>query len=124
MKQIFEREGFKIIVIDEPISKNEILEEVELLRDELVKATVDVQRKIIAIWGELHVDEEQILLEMGSNQSDLWWINLYLDKDKSERIEYDSMINLRPRDGNFSRWVDDEEKREQIRQIVYDLIKE
>lgn len=39
---------------------------------DLVKAVVDVERGLMAIGGELHSDEEALLLEDGSNQLNLW----------------------------------------------------
>jgi hypothetical protein len=122
MKKIFEVEWYKILVFDEPISKQEIIDTVGFLRWTLIKAVIDIWKKMIAVWWELHVDEEQLLLELWSNQSDLWWINLYLQKSKDEWIEFDSMINVRVRDWNRTRGVDDPKKRELIKQVVYDLI--
>ena len=43
----------------------------------MVKAVVDVERRILALGGELHSDEEAVLLDDGSSQSHLWGINLY-----------------------------------------------
>ena len=57
----------------------------------------------MAIGGELHADEEAVLLDQGSRQSDLWGINLYPDSAGAERVEFDSMINVRPAQGNRSR---------------------
>jgi hypothetical protein len=72
----------------------------------------------MAIGGELHSDEEALLLEDGSRQTDLWGINLYPLEPRETWIEYDSMINLRPTHGNRSRGVDDPRLREAIRTVV------
>jgi hypothetical protein len=90
----------------------------------LVKAVVDVERRVMAVGGELHADEEAILLEQGSDQHHLWGINIYPDLPGDERIEFDSMINIRPARGNRSRSVDDPATRESISQIVEDLVRE
>jgi len=89
----------------------------------LVKAVVDVERKIMAVDGELHADEEALLLENGSLQENLWGINIYPDLKGSERIEFDSVINIRPSQGNRSRGVDDPVVRERIVQTVTGLMK-
>ena len=91
---------------------------------EMVKAVVDVEQGIMAIGGELHADEEAVLLDEGSRQSDLWGINLYPDSAGAERVEFDSMINVRPAQGNRSRSVEDPARRERIREIVSRLIRE
>ena len=89
---------------------------------DLVKAVVDVEREIMALDGELHADEEALLLEHGSAQRDLWGINIYPDLAAEDRIEFDSMINLRPSQGNRSRGVDDPAVRNRIIDVVSSLI--
>jgi hypothetical protein len=91
---------------------------------ELVKAVVDVATGVMAIDGELHADEEALLLERGSRQTDLWGINIYPELAGTDRIEFDSIINIRPSQGNRSRGVDDPIVRERIQQIVTRLVKE
>ena len=85
---------------------------------DMVKAVVDVRRGIMAIGGELHSDEEAALLDDGADQRDLWGINLYPSEPGEGMIEFDSMINVRPKQGNRSRDVEDEATRERIRSIV------
>ena len=88
----------------------------------LVKAVVDVEKKIMAIDGELHADEEALLLEKGSKLKNLWGINLYPKLKSSDWIEFDSMINLRPSSDNQSRGVDSPQLRKKIMTIVNQLI--
>jgi len=38
---------------------------------------VDVKKETMAVDAELHADEEKLLLENGSKQTDLWGINIY-----------------------------------------------
>ena len=85
---------------------------------DMVKGVVDVDREILALDAELHSDLEALLLEKGSKQRNLWGINLYPDIPGEEFLEYDSMINLRPGQGNRSRSVDDAEIRKKILSIV------
>lgn len=90
---------------------------------DLVKAVVDVDKKIMAIDGELHADEEALLLREGSRQEHLWGINLYPEfYGKKDFIEFDSMINIRPAQGNRSRGIDDKKLRQTIRDIVKKLV--
>lgn len=111
-------------IITEAITKLE-LKEIALERfGDLVKAVVDVERKIMSVGAELHSDEEAQLLENGSKQKDLWGINLYPDLPADKWIEFDSMINLRPGQNNSSRGVEDEQIRKKILLVVDTLIKE
>ena len=84
----------------------------------LIKAVVDVERKLIAIDAELHSDLEALLLEDGSEQRHLWGINLYPELQGDEFIEFDSMINVRPSQNNKSRDVENKQMRQQIIAIV------
>ena len=88
----------------------------------LVKAVVDVDREIMAVDGELHADEEALLLENGSQQRNLWGINIYPELEGTDRIEFDSLINIRPSQGNRSRGVDNLAIREKIIHVVHKLI--
>ena len=88
----------------------------------MVKAVVDCKRTIMAIGAQMHADEEQMLLEDGSAQEDLWGINLYPEKFGEDFIEFDSMINLRPRQNNRTRSVDDPARKEVIRSTVSILV--
>src|SRR3989338_1959526 len=83
-----------------------------------VKAVVDIEKGIMAIGGELQADEEALLIEGGSRQRDLWGINIYPELEKGERVEFDSMINLKPAQGNRTRGVDDIEIKNKILTIV------
>ena len=65
-----------------------------------------------------------MILDSGSRQEDLWGINVYPDLERTDPdfIEFDSMINLRPAQGNFTRDVEDEAVRDAIKKVVYDWI--
>jgi len=91
---------------------------------DLVKAVVDIAASVMAIDGELHADEEALLLQQGSRQADLWGINIYPELAGKDRVEFDSIINIRPSQGNRSRGVDDPVIKEKIFQIVARLVKE
>jgi len=90
----------------------------------LIKVVVDVEKEIMAIDGELHADEEALLLENGSKQENLWGINIYPDLPKGDKIEFDSMINLKPRQGNITRSVDDPRICNKIIKIVNKLVED
>ena len=110
-------------IIDSPISQDDLKVMAEGRFGNLVKAVIDIERGIMAVDGELHADEEALLLENGSLQKNLWGINIYPELEGPERIEFDSIINIRPSQGNRSRGVDDPELRERIIQAVTGLLK-
>lgn len=109
------------------VDKKIYLEELKNIAKEqfgnLVKVVVDIEKEIMVIGGELHSDEEIFLLDRGSEQKNLWGINIYPDLEEREWIEFDSLINLRPSQGNLSRSVDDPKIREKIVKVINKLIK-
>lgn len=110
-----------ITVVEQKISREELRGIAEHQFGNLVKAVVDIERGLMAVGGELHADEEALLLSQGSKQGHLWGINLYPAKKGADFIEFDSMINVRPSQSNSSRGVEDMAIQGQIRVIVQKL---
>src|SRR5580698_2821389 len=109
---------FGIIIITTPVSINEIKKMAESQFGELVKAVVDIETGAMALGGELHSDEEKQMIENGSEQKNLWGINIYPEAEGDNKIEFDSMINIRPYAGNRTRSVDNPEIQKRIIEIV------
>ncbi len=105
-------------IVENNISIKELKEMASKMFGDLVKAVVDVQEGILVVDAELHSDEEAYLLQLGSKQENLWGINIYPDLGKEERVEFDSMINLRPSQNNNSRGVDNKDIQKKILDIV------
>ena len=111
--------------IVDKISVSELKEMAQRMFGELVKADVDVVKKVVIIDMPMHYDGEQELLVLGSKQQDLWGINLHPDDfGTDEFIEFDSMINIRPSQGNPSKDVLDESVRQKIVEIVAGVVHE
>jgi hypothetical protein len=107
----------------QPIDLNELRQMAAQSFGDMVKAVVDLRRKIMLVDAEMHADQEAALLETGSAQKDLWGVNLYPDLPEPDWLEFDSMINLRPSFGNRSRGIDDAETREQVTALVRRLVR-
>lgn len=90
----------------------------------LVKAVVDIDQEIMVVDAAMHSDEENFLLENGSQQENLWGINIYPHEVGAPQfIVFDSMINIRPRQNNRSRGVESPELQAKIQKIVLKLVK-
>ena len=113
----------KIKIVEETIDIKELIKIGEEGFGDLIKAVVDIEKEIMAIGGELHADEEAILLSLGSKQETLWGINFYPQKKDEEFIEFDSVINLKPAQGNRSRGIENPQIQKRIKAIVEKLIK-
>lgn len=107
------------------ISLSELKDMAQKMYGTLVKADVDVAKKLVVVDMEMHADGEAFLLENGSGQADLWGINLHPDSYGSDDfIEFDSMINIKPRQQNFSRDVEGAALRTEIRSIIAEVVHE
>jgi hypothetical protein len=112
-----------MIILNQEMTKEELRSIAEEGFGEMVKVVVDVDLGLVAIDAELHSDLEAYLLENGSKQKSLWGINYYPELEGEDFIEYDSMINIRPGQGNNSRGVEDESVRRKIVDITNKWIK-
>lgn len=111
--------------IIDTITLTELRPMAERMYGTMIKADVDIAKKIVVIDMDMHADGEAYLLERGSRQTDLWGINLHPDKfGTDEFIEFDSMINIRPRQNNPSRDVLDPAIRQQIIDIIAGVVRE
>lgn len=88
--------------------------------DGYIKVVVDVEKKVLAAGGLKYVEGEQLLLKEGSKQQNLWGAGLDLETGE---IDFDSMINLRPNQGNSSREILSEAVRKQVEGAIRSLLK-
>lgn len=109
-------------IITTKILQEEIKKLAEADFDDMIKLVVDIKKEIIALGGELHADSEQLLLDNGSEQKDLWGANIYPWKTGKERIEYTSLINIRPVHNNRSMLIESEEIKSKMKNIIEKLI--
>ena len=109
-------------IISPSISKKDITGKYLHHFKDMVKVVIDIENKILAIDAELHSDLEELLLKNGSKQENLWGINIYPEADKEKFIEYTSLINIRPSQGNASMDIKSNDLRVKIQKIVNSLI--
>ena len=110
-------------ILEKPVTITELKSIAENSFGEMVKAVVDVDRELVALDAELHSDLEALLLDNGSTQKNLWEINYYPELTAGDFVEFDSMINMRPSQGNLSRGVEDEKIRRKIMAVSNKRVK-
>jgi len=107
-----------IKIIDKKIPENELREIAKNFYTDMIKGVVDVERGILAVGGEYHMDANMILIEGGSKQQDIWGFNWYFDRTGDERVEYVSLINIRPAQGNRTMEVQDASLRDIMKMLI------
>ncbi len=114
----------EVKIVKDTINKKELIDIARGQFGDLVKAVVDIEKRIMAVGGEMHSDEEVALMEQeNSKREHTWGINLYPEKSGEELIEFDSIINLKPSFGNRSRDIDNPEIKKKIRDIIKKLVR-
>lgn len=111
-----------IVILAEPITSDVLRTLVDRFFEDMVKYVVDLERRVVAVGGELHADAEALLLEDGSRQRDVWGANYYPGRGSDECIEFTSLINIRPAEGNRSMEIQDEGLREYVRELTFEFI--
>jgi hypothetical protein len=110
-------------LILEPITKARLKEIADERFGDLVKGVVDVEKHLLILGAELHIDGATELQNTeGSKGESLWGINLYPGEDGASLVEFDSVINLKPALGNRTRSVEDPALQERILAVVREKI--
>lgn len=112
----------EIKIVKDNISLAELAEMAQAGFLDFVKGVVDLERQTIAFGGDMHADEEKVLLEDGSNQKNLWGFNIYPAKPREQMLEYTSLINIRPRQGNRKMEIESGEIRNKVNDIVNKIV--
>ena len=110
-------------VIKKKITRKELENIAKKNQGDMIKGVVDLKKGVIALGGEFHSDANVLLIEkQGSNQRDIWDFNIFPKKTKENRVEFNSLINIRPADNNFDIEIQDPKIKEKIKQIIDKLI--
>jgi len=108
----------KILILRQRASEKQTLEMLEELQT-YIKLAVDIERSVLAGGGEYHADCEEVLLEDGSRQENVWGADWYPD---SKALEFGALINIRPHQGNRGMEIESLELRKEIETIVRQLL--
>jgi hypothetical protein len=103
-----------VLILREPPTDRQLAELLEPFGN-FIKLAVDIRRELVAAGGELHYDCEQMLLEDGSQQPDVWGADW---EPETRRVYFESLINIRPKQQNPGSEVVSPQLREQIERIV------
>jgi hypothetical protein len=104
----------KIPIIRNRATQEQIREMLEELKT-YIKLAIDVERNVLAGGGEYHADCEEVLLEDGSRQEDIWGADWYPD---SKKVVFGALINIRPHQGNRGMEIEDPQLRAKIETMI------
>ena len=107
-----------IRIVEDTISVDDLQEIAKEFYYPMVKGAVDIQKEVVAFGGEYHMDANNVLVEFGSTQEDVWGFNLYLDRTKDDWIEYTALINIRPINKNSAMEIEDPGLRSKMKSII------
>jgi hypothetical protein len=113
-----------IRILDSRIDPDALRSLVAAWFEDMVKYVVDVEQGRIAIGGELHADAEEVLLQAGSRQQDLWGANYYPGRGKDKCVQFTSLINISPARGNRGMELLDPVLRARIQTLTWAFIGE
>lgn len=109
----------RIEIVKTPMTGAEAKEIAKEFYGDMVKGVVDIEREILALGGEWHMDANNKIIANGSRQDMVWGFNFYPDES---RIEYTSLINIRPAQRNREIEVQDSALKEKMERIIRRLI--
>lgn len=113
-----------VVLLERRIEPATLRRLVERHFEDMVKYVVDIECGTAAVGGELHADEEAVLLGNGSRQENLWGANYYPGRGRDDCIEFTSLINIRPAQGNCGMTIEDPSICARVRELTYLLIGE
>ena len=109
----------EIQIVTDKLPKEQVLALAQDTFGDMVKVVVDIRQGILAGGGVLHADCEAVLLDEGSRQEDIWgadWV------PETQQIQYEALINIRPRQNNPSMVILDPSIRDRVGEIMHGLL--
>ncbi|MCD5384372.1 MAG: DUF5674 family protein [Candidatus Pacebacteria bacterium] len=111
-----------IIIVRDIVNVETLNDLAEKWHHVLIKGVVDIKQGIVALGGEWHMDANNLLIENGSQQSDIWGFNIYKDETGEDALEYISLINIRPAQNNRSMEVEDDSIKNKMKEIIQKIV--
>jgi hypothetical protein len=112
----------KIIILDHKITMDEVKKLADFWYGTMIKGAVDIEGGRIALGGDYHIEDSELLTSMGSKFEDIWGFNIRFEENPDGVLEFDSMVNIKPNLGNRSRSINNEEVTKKAIEIIYKFI--
>ena len=112
----------KIVILDRKISIEETKKMADFWYGTMIKGAVDIEGGRIALGGDYHTEDSELLTSSGSKFENVWGFNIRFEENPDGVLEFDSMVNIKPNFGNRSRSINNEEVVKKAREIIYKFI--
>lgn len=108
-----------IIVLDRKITSEEFEKAREVYSD-YIKTVMDIKKEILAVGGEYHVDCEEVLLNVGSKQENLYGGGYRVS---TKEVEYMAMSNFKPALNKITYEIADATVRKKLEELTLRYLK-
>ena len=109
----------EIKIVENSISLRDLKDLAKEVFGDMVKAVVDLEKEIMAVGGEYHIDCEEVLIKQGSKLENLYGGGYRVD---TKEVEYMAMSNFKPTLGKTSYEIMDKDIRDKIYKLTMDYL--
>jgi len=107
-----------VIVLDRKITPEEF-QRVREAYEDYIKTVVDIEKDLLAVGGEYHIDCEQALIETGSKASNLYGGGYRVS---TKEVDYMAMSNYKPALGKLTYEISDIKVRERLKELTEEFL--
>jgi len=112
----------RIKILDHKIDVEEVKKLADLWYGTMIKGAVDIEIGRVALGGDYHIEDSELLTSTGSKFEDIWGFNIRFEENPDGVLEFDSMVNIKPNLGNRSRNISNDEIIKKATEIIYKFI--
>ncbi len=112
----------KIKILDKKWSIDEVKTLADLWYGSMIKGAVDIEGSRVALGGDYHIEDSELLTNTGSTFENVWGFNIRFEENPEGILEFDSMVNIKPNFGNLSRSINNKEIIEKATEVIYKFI--
>lgn len=109
-----------IKILTEKTDANDLKVFAENWYPDFLKGCVDLANRKVAVGGDYHIESAQILVNDGGQGQNIWGFNIRYLEDKNI-IEFDSMVNIKPKVNN-GRLIVDEDLKNEVKKLIEEFI--
>lgn len=103
-----------ILILDRKITPDEF-QQVREVYDDYIKTVIDIEKDILAIGGEYHIDCEEVLIMSGSKLENLFGGGYRVS---TKKVEYMAMSNYKPNMGKVTYEIMDDNVRKKLKELT------